>query len=189
MEWLGVPEIVRNEVHIMDMNFLSFSQAVDTVQELAAKRVGNRVVRYTLVCGVDHRFLSDRIAVALKESRFYDIRLAWDWWYSDQFKIEKAVRILTNAGFPIEELTIFMICNWEIPFAECIKKLELCKYWGIKVADCYFDGQISPNIEPIGWTAFQIKTFRNLVRKHNQLVRFHIDPELTESRGQQRAIA
>ena len=189
MEWLGVPEIVRNEVHIMDMNFLSFSQAVDTVQELAAKRVGNRVVRYTLVCGVDHRFLSDRIAVALKESRFYDIRLAWDWWYSDQFKIEKAVRILSNAGFPIEELTIFMICNWEIPFAECIKKLELCKYWGIKVADCYFDGQISPNIEPIGWTAFQIKTFRHLVRKHNQLVRFHIDPELTESRGQQRAIA
>ena len=189
MEWFGVPEIVRNEVHIMDMNLLAQPQGSEAIRQLGQIKVDNRVIHYTLVCGIDHRFLTPAIADSLKESRFYDIRLAWDWWYSDQFKIEKAIRILSNAGYPIEELTIFMICNWEIPFSECIRKLELCKYWGVKVADCYFDGQTSPNIEPIGWTPFQIKSFRHLVRKHNQLVRFHIDPELTESRGQQRAIA
>lgn len=187
--WYGVPTIVRNEVHIMDMNLLSFPSALETIRQLQGIKIDGKIIRCTLVCGVDHRFLTDEIAEALKSSRFYDIRLAWDWWYSDQFKIEKATRKLVNAGFSIEELSIFMICNWEIPFSECIRKLELCKYWGIKVNDCYFDGQISPNIEPIGWTAFQIKAFRSLVRKHNQLVRFHIDPELTESRGQQRAIA
>lgn len=186
--WFGPPEIVRNDVHIMDMNLLSFPEAEDTISKLGLKRVDGKVVRYTLVCGLDYRFLNERIAEQLKASRFYDIRLAWDWWYSDQFKIEKAVRILTNAGFPLKEITVFMICNWEIPFAECIRKLELCKYWGVKIADCYFDGQLPPNVEPIGWTAFQIKAFRHMVRKHNQLVRFHIDPELKEWTGNQRTL-
>jgi len=48
----------------------------------------------------------------------------------------------------------------------------------VKVADCYFDNQISPNIKAIFWTPEHIKKFRASVRKHNQLVNFKIDPEV-----------
>lgn len=189
MEWFGVPDIVRNDVHIMDMNLLAFPQAYDTIWELGIRRVLGRIIRYTLVCGIDYRFLNDRIASSLKESRFYDVRIAWDWWYSDQFKIQKAIRLLESAGFKARtDLEIFMICNWEIPYSECLKKLDLCKYWNVRVADCYFDGQVSPNIDPIGWTKDEIIDFRGKVRKHNQLVGFHIDPELKESNGMQRTL-
>jgi len=73
---------------------------------------------------------------------------------------------------------VFMICNWTIPYGENLKKLDLCKVWRVKVGDCYFDNQTSPNINPSHWTDLQIKTFRNKVRKHNQLVNFRIDPEV-----------
>ena len=58
-----------------------------------------------------------------------------------------------------------------------MKKLELCKVWNVKVADCYFDNQLSPNIKPIHWQLPSILHFRRDVRKHNQLVNFGIDPE------------
>ena len=178
LEWFGVPEIVRNDVHIMDMNLLSQPEGPQTIRNLRAIRVNGQVVRYTLVCGIDYRFLTDKIANDLKISRFYNIRVAWDWTYDDQFKIANAIRKLKNAGYTSKDIQIFMLCNWEIPFSECIRKLNLCKYWAVQVMDCYFDGQTSPEIEPIGWTPFQIKTFRHEVRKHNQFANFGIDPEL-----------
>ena len=72
---------------------------------------------------------------------------------------------------------IFMICNWRIPFKTNARKLDLCKVWNVKVADCYFDNQTAPKIYPNFWTEKQIKSFRKSVRKHNQLVNFGIDPE------------
>jgi len=144
-----VPPIERNIVKIMDMNFLSH-----------------------------HRFLYSDLSKALKEARFNNIRLAWDFEYTDQIKIRNALKSLMAAGYRSRDLTIFMVCNWKIPYEECIKKLYLCAIWSVKVADCYFDGQVSPNIEPIGWTTDQIKDFRKRVRKHNQLVGFGIDPEI-----------
>ena len=124
--------------------------------------------------------LTQELADALKKARFVKIRIAWDFDYDQQFKIKKAIKILLNAGYTRKDITVFMICNWEISYDECLKKLDLCKVWNVKVADCYFDGQTSPNIEPLGWTAEQIKDFRKRVRKHNQLVNFGIDPELKE---------
>jgi hypothetical protein len=47
----------------------------------------------------------------------------------------------------------------------------------VKVADCYFDNQLSPNTKPIYWDVLEIASFRSKVRKHNQLVNFKIDPE------------
>jgi hypothetical protein len=49
--------------------------------------------------------------------------------------------------------------------------------WGVKVNDCWFDNQLSPNIEPNFWKPEGIKFFRNACRKHNQLILFGIDPE------------
>ncbi len=173
-----IPEIVRRKVKIMDMNLLSKLTVMDIIAKLAESRIDGRVIYYELVCGIDHRFLTPIIANMLKVSRFKKIRLAWDFGYSDQFKIKKAMDMLLKAGYRNKELMVFMICNWQISYEECLKKLYLCAIWSVKIADCYFDGQVSPNIEPIGWTTQQIKDFRKRVRKHNQLVNFGIDPEL-----------
>ena len=173
-----LPVIERRQVKIMDMNLLSKPTAMDIIIKLAESRVDSRVVYYELVCGIDYRFLTPIIANMLKVSRFKKMRLAWDFDYKDQFKIKKAIDMLLKAGYRSKDLMIFMICNWDITYEECLKKLYLCAIWSAKIADCYFDGQVSPNIEPIGWTVEQIKDFRRKVRKHNQLVNFGIDPEL-----------
>jgi len=162
----------------MDMNFLSQDLVLDRIHYLEEQKVNNRVVHYELICGIDHRFLTQDLADVLINARFGKIRLAWDFQYHNQFEIRKAIKCLLKAGCNTRNITIFMICNWKIPYEECLQKLYLCAIWSVKVADCYFDGQVSPNIEPIGWTKEEIKDFRKRVRKHNQLVNFGIDPEL-----------
>jgi len=179
----GIPKIVRNVVKIMDMNLLCKKEAMHIILELGKHRVNKKVVRYELICGIDHRFLLQEIAFDLKESRFQKIRLAWDWHYKDQFTIKDAIDKLLFAGYKPNDLMVFMICNWRIPYTENCKKLDLCKVWNVKVCDCYFDGQVSPNIVPIFWTDRQIKDFRRKVRKHNQLVNFKIDPQILRNGG------
>ena len=175
-----IPEIVRNQVRIMDMNILCKKEALQIIRELGSKRVDSKVVYYEFVCGIDYRFLNQEIADALKQSRFLKIRLAWDWFYKDQLKLKDAVDCLLKAGYNPNRIMIFMICNWRIPFEECCNKLDLCKVWGVQVSDCWFDNQTSPNIIPIYWTQTEIKEFRRKCRKHNQMVTFGIDPELKE---------
>ena len=176
------PRIERNKVKIMDMNLLCQTNAFFIIQQLGAIKVDNKVVYYELVCGIDHRFLTPPLAEALKESRFKKIRLAWDFRYIRQFEIRDALKKLMAVGYKSKDITVFMICNWRITYEDCLKKLYLCAIWSVKVADCYFDGQVSPRIEPIGWTSEQIKDFRRRVRKHNQLVNFGIDPELCQTK-------
>ena len=172
-----IPEIIRNDVRITDMNLLAKPEALELIQKFKDIRVNKKVIYPWLVCGIDYRFLTPEIAQALKDSRFVNMHIAWDWHYSDQKKIKKAVNCLKKVGY--REISIFMICNHPaVSYRENIKKLDLCKYWGCKVVDCYFDNQISPNIIPVGWNFFDIKTFRKQVRKHNQLCNFSIDPEL-----------
>lgn len=174
----ATPIIVRNLVKIMDMNFLCKPQSLQIIQELGSKIVKGKVVRYELICGVDYRFLTQEIANALKTCRFQRIRLAWDWGYEDQLVIKDAIEKLLKAGYRRKELMVFMVCNWRITYEENCKKLDLCKVWNVKVADCYFDGQVFPNIIPEFWTDQENKSFRREVRRHNRMVLFGIDPSI-----------
>lgn len=178
-----IPEIVRNKVKIMDMNLLCKDECIDIIEDLGRRKVHGKVVYYELICGIDHRFMTDQKAVALKQARFKNIRLAWDFSFSLQKKIKNTVQMLLNAGYSPKDVTIFMICNWKIPMEENFRKMDLCKVWNVKIADCWFDNQLSPNIKPVHWTEDQIKLFRKKVRKHNHLVNFKIDPELKENNG------
>ena len=172
-----IPEIIRNNVKILDMNLLSHPEALEMIRDLGRRKVNGKVVYYELLCGVDYRFLIQEIASALKQSRFKNIRMAWDHSFGLQKNIKEASQLLLNAGYSPKDIMIFMICNWKISYEDCCRKLDLCKVWNFQVADCYFDNQLSPNIKPIYWTEEQIKDFRSKVRKHNQLVNFRIDPE------------
>lgn len=175
----GIPEIVRNHVLIYDMNLLCKPEALQLIKALGSIQVNGKVVNYELVCGIDFRFLTQEIADNLRSSRFRKIRLAWDGPYSDQRRIKKAVCMLLKAGYKNADIRVFMVTNYRISFEECCLKLDLCKVWNVQAVDCYFDGQVMPHVVPIYWTMSEIKSFRHKVRKHNMLVGFWIDPEVS----------
>lgn len=174
----GVPEIVKNHVLIYDMNLLCKPKAMEILKELAGKRVNNKPVNYELICGVDFRYLTKEIAIQLKKTRIKKIRLAWDWTFNDQYKIKTAIFMLFKAGYKPTDIMVFMICNWNISYKENLRKMELCKVWGVQISDCYFDNQTFPHVIPAYWTNEQNKNFRKKTRKHNQLVNFKLDPEI-----------
>ena len=178
--YFPMPKIIRNKVKIMDMNLLYKPKAVGILKELANKRVNNKVVHYELVCGIDWRNMSQEKANLLKKGRFQNIRFAWDGSFKHQMKIKDCLDMLIKAGYNSKLISCFMVCNWEIPYSERIRQLDLLKIWKVKVNDCWFDNQISPNIKPIFWKVDEIKHFRKKCRKHNQLVTFGIDPEYKE---------
>ena len=117
----------------------------------------------------------------LKKARFVRPRIAWDGPYSDQFKIKEAVDKFVKAGYESKDIMAFMIVNWTISKAECEQKLDLLKVWRVKVCDCCFDGGYA-NAVPKRWTYEELKEFRHKCRKHNQIVNFGIDPELSEAK-------
>lgn len=190
----NIPKIERNHVLIFDMNLLCKSEASKILRDLAVVRVNGKPVVYELVCGVDYRFLTESFARLLFNARFggvgFDkkihrndrtIRLAWDGKYGEQYKIKKAVDLLVDAGYRRKDVMVFMQCNYSLcSFDENLLKLDLCKVWGVRVCDCYFDGQIGSRIRPVYWSEREIKAFRAKVRKHNQLVNFGVDPECKE---------
>ena len=160
------------------MNLLAKPEAIDIIRELGEKRVNGKVVRYSMVCGIDWRFLTLELAEALKASRFQKIRLAWDWSFHYQVKIKEAIKMLKKAGYRgPRDVMVFMVCNWKIPYKVNLRKLELLKVWNVQVSDCWFDNQLPPNVKPVHWTEEQIKDFRRICRRHNQLVSFGVDPE------------
>lgn len=178
-----IPEIKRNKVGIIDMNLLCKHQALEIISKLGEIRVNNKVVYYEFVCGIDYRFLTDELAEGIRNSRFKTIRMAWDNEYNknNMYGVKDAIDKLLKVGYKSKDITIFMICNHErISYKDCCKKLDLCKVWNVKVADCYYDNQINifDKFIPIAWTTKQARDFRRRVRKHNQLVNFGIDPEL-----------
>lgn len=175
----GIPKIERNEVEISDMNLLCKHQALDIIKKLGTKRVNGKVVYYELICGIDYRYLTQKIANALKRSRFKKIRIAWDLSFKEQYKLKDAIEMLRKAGYKgSSDIMVFMVCNWLTPYKENLKKLDLCKVWGVQVSDCWFDNQVMPKVSPVHWTWEHIKDFRHKVRKHNQIVTFGIDPEM-----------
>jgi len=173
-----IPEIVRNKVKILDMNLLCKPEALQMIKDLGERRVDGKVVYYELWCGIDWRVITQEIANELKKNRFKRIRLAWDFGFEDQYKIRDALKMLLKAGYKNNDLMVFMITNWKIPYKLCCQKMDLCKVWNVKIGDCIFDNQTFPNVKPIWWTMGELKSFRKKVRKHNQIVNFKIDPEV-----------
>lgn len=156
-------------IQILDMNFLSNPNALEILKSLPK-------AKYELVCGLDYRRLTPEISELLKDKGFIKIRWAWDYGFSQQRKQQETWRMLINAGYRSEDLSVFILANWKIPYADCLNKLDLLKVWNVKVNDCCYDGGYKI-AKPKEWNIDQIKNFRAMCRKHNQLVLFKIDPE------------
>jgi hypothetical protein len=175
----NIPEIERNSVSIMDMNFLYNPKHKERIIELGRRRVGGKVVFYELICGIDWRLIDQETANLLKENRFVNIRFAWDYGLELQYKIKDCYDKLRKAGYNSKELMCFILCDWEIPFEECLLKLDTLKVWNVKVADSYFDNVVPPNYQLNYWTMQECKLFRSLCAIHNHLITFglYADPQ------------
>jgi hypothetical protein len=164
-----IPAFTGDYIQILDMNFLSNPDALKILKELPKKT-------YEFVCGVDYRRMTQEIADLMKQKGFIKVRWAWDYGFSQQKNQSGIWKMFKKAGYRSEELSVFMITNYKIPINECEKKLDLLKVWNVKVNDCCYDGGYKL-AKPLFWSPEQIKRFRAKCRKHNQLVRFKIDPE------------
>ena len=171
-KYYPMPEIKEKEIQILDMNFLSNPEWEKHAIELHGKGCITE-----LVCGIDYRLLEQEKANILFNSGFIKVRWAWDYTFADQKKHQRVWRMLTKAGYKSETLSCFILVNWKIPYVDCCKKLDLLKVWNVKVNDCCYNGGYKL-AKPIYWTPEQIKKYRSMCRKHNQLVGFKIDPEL-----------
>lgn len=163
---------------IMDMNLLAKPEALHIINDLGSRKVNNKVVYYSLICGIDWRFLTQELSDSLHNNRFKKIRLAWDFGFAHQKRVKKAIEMLRKSGYKNpDEVMVFMVCNWKTEYETNLRKLDLLKVWRCQVSDCWYDNQLPPNINPVHWTKEHIKDFRSRCRKHNHLVTFGIDPE------------
>jgi len=169
-------KIISNQVQVLDMNFLANPHCKQAIRWLGEQRVNNKVIYYELVCGIDFRILDQETANLLKESRFIKVRWAWDYGFASQRKHRDTLLKLVRAGYDPKSLSVFILTNWKIPYVDCVKKLDLLKVWNVKVNDCCFDGGYA-KAKPKDWDIDQVKRFRKMCRKHNQIVNFGIDPE------------
>jgi len=177
-----IPEIKRNKVSIMDMNFLYDPKHKERIKKLGNMKVNGKVVYYELICGIDWRRLDQETANLLKENRFINIRFAWDFTINLQYKIKDCYNMLLKAGYSKKNISCFMLCDWKISYNECLLKLDLLKDWNICVNDCWFDNVKPPNYQCNYWSLIECKVFRAKCALHNQVVKFKLYPDLKRAK-------
>lgn len=184
-------EICTNHLIFYDNNLLVNPYTKKILKMLANKTYNGRVVKSECQSGFDGRILIKKpyLAKLLKEARFENIRVAWDFPYERHQEVEKWIELLEDAGFNRKEIFVFMIYNWDYKFEELENKRKQCYEWGVQIADCRFrpltqtfdrynsrlkeqtsdDYYISPF-----WTDKQVRTFRRRVRMQNICIRYNI---------------
>ena len=166
-----IPEITSNRVNILDMNLIYKPKALEIIKDLGRRRYDGKVIKYSLQCGIDWRHLTQEVASALKQARFIEMRMAWDYGYEDVYKIKDALNKLIYAGYDSKSIQIFIICNWKISYNECCRKLDTLKFWNVQVSDCWFDNQKKGQVKQTHWTEKEIETFGRRCRDHNIMCR------------------
>lgn len=178
-------EIIKKKLVFYDNNLIANPHIKDILTEIAEFRLPNgQRVTCESQSGLDGRFLTKdpEIARMLKEARFKHPRIAWDGPYKHWPKIKEQIQILSNGGFPSEDIFVFMLFNHNLSYHEMRAKLDACRRWRVRVIDCRFrpldstsDGyntRVRSQSEDEyyihdGWTDRQVRTFRRAVRRQN----------------------
>ena len=172
-----------------DNNFLANPHIERILEELIELKTAKQILWCESQSGFDARILTGkkRLAELLKNAGFRNPRIAWDGPRKDYKKIGRAIEILASNGFPIKEISVFVLYNWDLSFDEMEQKRIQCWQWGVQVADCRNRplNQLFDNYRPrlrqtskdyyiheiAGWTDALVKQFRKNVREHNICVR------------------
>jgi hypothetical protein len=178
-------EICSNKLVFYDNNLLANPNIKEILNEIAGTKYNGKPIVCEAQCGIDGRLLTPELAALLKKARFVNMRIAWDWHYSQWRSIKKQLDMLVKAGYKSKDIYVFMLYNWEIPFKEMEKKRIKCWEWKVQIADCRFRplDQTYDNYNPRKkqtneeyyihpkWTDEEVKQFRKNVRRQNICVR------------------
>lgn len=171
-----------------DNNLLLNPFIEDILHELAELKRQGRIVWCESQSGFDGRVLvsNPRLAERIKQAGFRHPRIAWDWGYADHRDVYRQVELLLNAGYKAKDIYVFMLYNWELPFAEMEQKRVKCWEWQVQISDCRYRPldqlvdhyKTRRGIEPdyfictdAGWTDSEVRQFRRNVREQNICVR------------------
>lgn len=182
-----IPEIKRNNVHVVGEGFLYDPDIEQKIIKLGQKRVNDRVVYYGLSQGIDFRLLTPEIAELLSKNRFglinnkgvwkKGIRFAWDLSLFQEKLAKETIDLLCKYKYIRKYIIVFVLINWKISYEDCLYKLKKLKEWGVRIDDCTWDTTKKEKL-PLYWTKDQLIYFRKISRKHNQLIFFDgYDPE------------
>jgi len=183
-------EIKFGKVVIYDNNLLANPYIENILNELIELKKKRKIKWVESQSGFDGLILPEKpdLAKMIKEAGFRYPRIAWDWEYKQHKLIKKQIDILVEAGYKSNEIFVFMLYNWDIPFEEMEKKRIKCLEWRVQIADCRYRplDQLYDNYDPriigqtskdyyihekAGWTDALVKQFRKNVRRQNICVR------------------
>ncbi len=185
-------EIISDKLIFYDNNMLVNPDIENILRMLAKLTVNNRSVKSECQSGFDGRIVEQKpeLALLIKQARFSNIRLAWDFSFEQYALVKKWIDIFLQAGYKNQELFIFMIYNWSFDYEELERKRKKCYEWGVQISDCRYRPltQTIDNYNPYlnnqteedyyihsNWTDEQIRQFRRDVRKHNICIRQKIE--------------
>jgi hypothetical protein len=184
-------EIQSNKLIFYDNNMLVNPHIEEILEMLAHSTYNGKVIKCECQSGFDGRILEENphFAKLLKNARFENIRVAWDFSYDQYPRVENWIQILVNAGFSRNRIFVFMIYNWKYDFNYIEMKRMKCFEMGVQISDCRYrpldstfdnyrasikdqtseDYFISPE-----WSDSEIKQFRRNVREHNICIRHRL---------------
>jgi hypothetical protein len=154
------------------------------------KFVKNTQIKPYLTCesqsGFDGRLLDLSSAKLIREAKFTVPRIAWDNSYNGWREIKKQIDMLAKAGYNRKDIFVFVLYNWKYNYTELEKKRVKCYKFGVQIADCRFRPLYFTfdNYKPTKknqsikeyyihpkWTDYEVKLYRQNVRRHNICVR------------------
>ncbi|MDD5178551.1 MAG: Fe-S oxidoreductase [Candidatus Nanoarchaeia archaeon] len=186
-------EICSNHLIFYDNNILVNPYIEEILEMLANTTYQGKALRCECQSGFDGRILMKKphLAEMLKKARFENVRVAWDFPYSQRAIdiVEGWIQLLEKAGYNRKDIYVFMIYNWDYDYIHMELKRRQCYKWGVQIADCRYrpldqtfdryNGRIKNQtsedyfIHP-NWTDKKVKQFRRNVRKHNICIRHGI---------------
>ena len=120
-------EIRFPKVIFYDNNFLMNPNIESILRELIDLKNQGEIKWVESQSGFDGRVLLEKphLARRLKEAGFRYPRIAWDWGYDQRDSIKKQIDTLVKAGYGSNDVFVFMLYNYEIPYEELEKSQVL----------------------------------------------------------------
>ncbi len=188
-----IETVEKRRIVFFDNNFLANTHIEQILRDLADLKIDGKPIKIECQSGLDGRLLlkNPNLAKLLKKARFCNMRIAWDNSLSDYRSIKRQLDYLVDVGYRPQDIFVFMIYNFDVPYDEMLKKLGHCKRWGVQISDCRYrpldslkddynpgkfrSGQTEEDYyihTKAGWTDHKIRDFRKRVRQHNIWIRY-----------------
>lgn len=178
-------EIFKERLVFYDDNILANPNIKEILHEIINLRIRDKRIICESQCGFDGRLLTVEIAKMLKKAGFRYPKIAWDGPLSSYKDAKKQIDTLVRSGYRRNDISVFMLYNWELSFKEMEKKRLKCWKWKVQISDCRYRplNQTFDKYRPRrrqtnndyhiqnGWTDEEVKQFRRNVRRQNISVR------------------